>query len=166
MSLTITDQIPQEISAYLINQRYAARSAVSRIGSKNFFNCLGVVIHNSRGHVGAVGHIEAPKDLGTYNDVANASIATMLNDLIGNGGNIGDISLVLMGNFTKSVEVNLQMVRRQLIRLDFYDQRPKMGACALDPVQGVLYLESYWDKIYHENLPDVHQIQLQEAELA
>jgi hypothetical protein len=144
------EELREEKKSFNIPQRYGVHSKGSLIGTRSLMNCLGVVIHNRIGNIGMVAHIEAQSDLDNYNSVVDRILKVMIEKLNENGGDIGSISVVLLGNAQSKVSVDRNIFGLRLCPLDFADFRGKAGGCILDPINETLW----WDFVC-ANIADV-----------
>jgi hypothetical protein len=118
------DTIQRPTQCFTIPQRYAAFTKGSSIGTTNLFNCMGIVIHNRVGAVGAVAHVEAQSS-GDYPTAVGSCVQQLLEVINANGGDKGSLSVVLLGNAGNAVEITPELrsvlLNTMLIRLNKLD---------------------------------------------
>ena len=68
------------------------------VGTKNMFNCLGIVIHNAQGSCGVITHVEAQDSEDEYISHIEQAIQKMMIKLNASGGNQGSLEVVTLGN--------------------------------------------------------------------
>lgn len=89
------DVLPSAVS---VNQRFAAVTSCTPIGTYNLANCLGIVVHNRLGSVGCVAHVEATADIKSYLIAVDKTLKKIMCQLNAKGGDKGSLSVVLLGN--------------------------------------------------------------------
>ena len=153
--------------AYVIPQRWAVISTGPPIGTQTMLNCLGIIIHNRVGEVGAVAHVEAQSPQDAYLRDIDKALETVVARINQAGGATGSFAVVLMGNggnlgsqFDQDLEALLYRhvgAMFRLKKLDIMDIRngPSRGtigaaqpptglftACVYEPLEERLWLMS------------------------
>lgn len=176
----------EEKRSYNITQRYAAFSKGSLVGTRNLFNCMGIVIYNRVGECGVVAHVEA-QNVG-YAGAVDSALETMMHTLNTSGGDVGSVAVVLLGNaaghdaeFCEQVEASLYKHAGARFRLNKFDildlrnsqARGKIGAAktelggliggfVLDPARETLWVDSFSHVLDVDAKPgDVKQFPIQ-----
>jgi len=99
MALTVQEiAVNATVSAYLIPQKKGVAMWGAMVGTKNMFNCLGIVIHNAQGSCGVITHVEAQDSEDEYISHTEQAIQKMMIKLNASGGNQGSLEVVTLGN--------------------------------------------------------------------
>lgn len=121
-------------AAYLIPQQWTVRSLKGhRIGTRNMFNCTGVVVHSPSAGIGCLAHIEA-EDYATYAATFNIFIVYMVGKIRKYGTVNATLQAALFGNANGSgnqafsAAIHGHMVAAGIPHAEILDNRNRVGA--------------------------------------